>query len=107
MFVDDIYGRVYTMNSHDDVDERVDIIKRNALKSFSGLYLLLESESVNRFMLSFPELVVKSPENACNLAREILGSSFMFAMKTMLKGEGLKELREYVINACKSSFSSY
>ncbi|MCE4607825.1 MAG: hypothetical protein F7B61_02550 [Caldisphaeraceae archaeon] len=91
------------MSSHDDVDERVVAIKRNALKSFSGLYLLLEGESVNRFMLSFPELIVKSPENACNLAREILGSSFMFVMKTMLKGEELRELREYVINACMSS----
>ncbi len=106
MFADNVYGCAFAMNDR-NVREKVDAIKNNALKSFSGLYLLLESESEKRFAMGFPEFLLNSPESACNLLRELLGSSFMFALKVMLKGEELKEAKEFIINVCRSTFSSY
>jgi len=87
-------------------NEFVSMLSKKALNSFMGAYILLDSQSKVKFNMGFIELLLKSPENACILAREALGEQFMFLIKSILVGNEFNEIRNYILNSCKSFLSS-
>lgn len=81
-------------------------LSKNAMQAFTGLYILLENSSKNKYMMNFAELLIRSPENACELAHEILGDQFIFVIKVMLKDIEGSKLANFVLSVCKRNFSS-
>ncbi|MFP3242413.1 hypothetical protein [Caldisphaera sp.] len=111
MYLDDnILGRTFNMDKIDytggKFNEFVSMLSKKALNSFMGAYILLDSQSKVKFNMGFIELLLKSPENACILAREALGEQFMFLIKSILVGNEFNEIRNYILNSCKSFLSS-
>ncbi|MFP3144503.1 MAG: hypothetical protein RXQ93_05770 [Caldisphaera sp.] len=111
MYLDDnILWRTFNMDKIDytggKFNEFVSMLSKKALNSFMGAYILLDSQSKVKFNMGFIELLLKSPENACILAREALGEQFMFLIKSILVGNEFNEIRNYILNSCKSFLSS-
>ncbi|MGC9134986.1 hypothetical protein [Caldisphaera sp.] len=90
----------------DKFNEVVRALSKKALNSFMGAYILLDSQSKVKFNMGFVELLLRSPENACILAREALGEQFMFLIKSILVGNEFNDIRNYILNSCKSYLSS-